>query len=197
MIRRRLYRNYQEYLMHQGAKLDKERDKREVLYADRVERFRSKFQVVFRRFPPESSVLCLGARLGDEVEALHVLGFQAKGIDVNPGPGVRQGDMHDIPFPDNEFDVVYTNSLDHARSLEAVAMEVVRVLRPGGVFVVEARSSIPEACITAPGKYESVAWDSIEDLKQALLPLQYSTTVRLAVAGVTNPKPFHIWRVPE
>ena len=47
-------------------------------------------------------MLCLGARLGTEVRALHNLGYFAIGIDLNPGvdnPYVLMGDFHKLVFP--------------------------------------------------------------------------------------------------
>jgi SAM-dependent methyltransferase len=104
-------------------------------------------------------VLCLGARLGTEVRALHELGYFAVGIDLNPGPNnpyVLPGDFHRIVFADDSIDAVYTNALDHVFSLDRVVGEIRRVLRPGGVFLADLELGSEEGFI--PGEYESAMW---------------------------------------
>jgi ubiquinone/menaquinone biosynthesis C-methylase UbiE len=47
-----------------------------------------------------------------------------------------EGDMTDLPFPDNHFDVVYSfDAICHAPNKQTVYAEVLRVLKPGGVFL--------------------------------------------------------------
>ncbi|KAH6895922.1 S-adenosyl-L-methionine-dependent methyltransferase [Thelonectria olida] len=46
-----------------------------------------------------------------------------------------QGDFMNIPYPDNSFDAVYAiEATVHAPSLKGVYSEILRVLKPGGVF---------------------------------------------------------------
>ncbi|CAM1511866.1 Fc.00g093790.m01.CDS01 [Cosmosporella sp. VM-42] len=46
-----------------------------------------------------------------------------------------QGDFMSMPFPDNSFDAVYAiEATVHAPSLQGVYSEILRVLKPGGVF---------------------------------------------------------------
>jgi SAM-dependent methyltransferase len=130
---RRKYASYEEYVAHQAstcAALDGAR-----------------------------SVLCLGARLGTEVRALHDLGYFAVGVDLNPGernPYVLPGDFHRIVFPGASIDAVYTNALDHVFSLEQLVGEVQRLLRPGGIFVADLELGSEEGFV--PGEYEAVMW---------------------------------------
>ena len=101
--------------------------------------FKARF--AFAPLPAPSTILCLGARLGSEVEAFISFGHAAIGIDLNPGPNnpyVMAGDFHALQFADASFDCVYTNSLDHAFELDKIAAEVRRVLRPNGLFLLEA-----------------------------------------------------------
>ena len=47
------------------------------------------------------------------------------------------GDSESLPFPDNSFDVVYCNdSFHHYPAPQNVLMEVHRVLKPGGTFLI-------------------------------------------------------------
>lgn len=61
-------------------------------------------------------------------------------LDVMPGPGVDVvGDAHALPFPDARFDAVVLSAvLQYCRNPWRVVEEVRRVLRPGGVALVNA-----------------------------------------------------------
>lgn len=155
---RRRYASYEEYLDHQASKLDqiapRLREKEDEDFAEFRRRFASCAALQGAR-----SVLCLGARLGTEVRALHGLGYFAIGVDLNPGdhnPYVLPGDFHRIVFPDASVDAVYTNALDHVFSLEDVVGEVRRLLRPGGIFIADLELGSTEGFV--PGEYEAVMW---------------------------------------
>ncbi len=86
------------------------------------------------------SVLCLGARIGGEVSVFMEYGCFAIGIDLNPGTKnkrVLHGDFHDMIFPDESIDVVFTNAIDHVLYLDKMLGEVKRVLKPSGCFIFE------------------------------------------------------------
>jgi SAM-dependent methyltransferase len=155
---RRTYASYDEYLDHQAAKLGKIAPRLRETEADDLAEFKRRFAGC-TALAGARSVLCLGARLGTEVRALHELGYFAVGIDLNPGernPYVLPGDFHRIAFPDGALDAVYTNALDHVFSLEQVVAEVRRLLRPGGVFVADLELGSEEGFV--PGEYEAVMW---------------------------------------
>jgi SAM-dependent methyltransferase len=155
---RRRYASYDEYLEHQAAKLDqiapRLREKEDEDFAE----FRRRFATC-AALDGARTILCLGARLGTEVRALHDLGYFAIGIDLNPGernPYVLPGDFHRIVFPSGSVDAVYTNALDHVFSLEQLVGEVQRLLRPGGVFVADLVLGSEEGF--TPGEFEAVMW---------------------------------------
>jgi SAM-dependent methyltransferase len=159
---RRKYGSYADYLAHQAAKLDgiagKLKKRQEHDFADFKQRFESCSWLA-----DAHCVLCLGARLGTEVQALRALGHFAVGIDVNPGPknsGVMYGDFHHIDFPDRSVDAIYTNALDHAFDLDKVLGEVSRLLRPGGVFVADIVVGFTKGYV--PGEFETLAWTDPE-----------------------------------
>jgi SAM-dependent methyltransferase len=161
---RRRYASYDEYVEHQASKLDniahRLREKDDEDFAEFRRRFATCAALEGARV-----VLCLGARLGTEVRALHDLGFFAVGIDLNPGernPYVLPGDFHRIVFPSGTIDVVYTNALDHVFSLEQLVAEVRRLLRTGGVFVADLELGSEEGFV--PGEYESAMWRDHEAL---------------------------------
>lgn len=59
-------------------------------------------------------------------------------LDIDAGPEVDVvGDGHHLPFADATFDYVWSNAvLEHVRDPLRVAREIVRVLKPGGVAIV-------------------------------------------------------------
>jgi SAM-dependent methyltransferase len=111
------------------------------------------------------AVLCLGARLGAEVQAFHDVGAFAVGVDIEPGLAnqrVLHGDFHRLVFPDGSADVVYCNCLDHALDLPRVLAEIHRVLKPGGLLLVDAQHGTERA--GAFDDWAATSWPSVEDL---------------------------------
>jgi SAM-dependent methyltransferase len=161
-FQKRSYDSYEAYLEHQKAKLETHDFGR---YDDE---FRAALQQRLASLEIEwrgRNVLCLGARIGSEVKAFLDLGAFAIGIDLNPGENNRyvvQGDFHDLQFAASSLDVVYTNSVDHAFDIERLAKEVLKVLKPGGVFVVEAVQGRDQGI--NPGFFESFFWKNIDQL---------------------------------
>ncbi|GAB2297827.1 hypothetical protein Dimus_031913 [Dionaea muscipula] len=84
-----------------------------------------------------SRALCVGARVGQEVEALKRVGVSDSiGIDLVPYPPlVIEGDFHRQPFDDGSFDFEFSNVFDHALYPDKFVGEIERTLRPGGVAV--------------------------------------------------------------
>lgn len=84
-----------------------------------------------------SRALCIGARTGQEVAALRLVGVaDSLGIDLVPAPPlVVAGDFHRQPFPNQSFDFEFSNVFDHALLPARFVAEVERTLRPGGFCV--------------------------------------------------------------
>lgn len=168
----RRYESYEAYLAHQMSKLD-------VLIARGVpltdaghlERFKRHLAVVTELKAP-ASVLCLAARLGSEVEAFISLGHFAIGIDLNPGLNNRyvvNGDFHALQFADESIDCVFTNSLDHALKLDKVVAEVKRVLKTGGIFLLEIYRGYDEGKVI--GEWEALHWATAKGLAEKIASL--------------------------
>ncbi len=116
--------------------------------------------------------MCLGARLGTEVRALHALGHFAVGIDLNPGEGngyVLPGDFHAIVFPDGSLDAIYSNALDHVFALDRLVGEVRRLLRPGGLFVLDLMQGYEEGNV--PGEFEATIWRDRDSFIERIVEL--------------------------
>ncbi|KAK2972194.1 hypothetical protein RJ640_030739 [Escallonia rubra] len=98
-----------------------------------------------------SKALCIGARVGQEVEALKRVGVtDSVGIDLVPYPPlVLQGDFHCQPFENNTFDFEFSNVFDHALYPNKFVDEIQRTLKPGGVCVLHV------ALYQRPDKYSA------------------------------------------
>ena len=173
---RRRYRSYESYLKHQQAKI---RERPET-----VQRFDEELALVLPQrisdLPLEQArVVCIASRRGGEVRAFRSLGAFAWGVDIAPGSDnayTAFGDMHDLKeIPERSVDIVYTNSLDHAYDIQASLRAVDRILAPGGTLILELLARNPA------GDFESMRWDSAEDLMDALGELagvEHSTELR-------------------
>ena len=157
-LAQRRYDSYDDYVTHQAEKLPKIIHRLRETEAEDLADFKNRFQGC-PALAEARSVLCLGARLGTEVKALHSLGYFAVGIDLNPGadnPYVLPGDFHKIVFPDESVDAIYTNALDHVLDLERIIGEIRRLLRPNGLFLANLLAGFEEGFI--PGAYEATHW---------------------------------------
>ena len=186
-IYKRDYKDYNKYLKHQSKKLDIGMGKKiKKFMPERVKDEASSFKKRingFIRYIKGNDVLCLGARLGGEVLAFRELGFKNSiGIDINPGPDneyVIKGDFHDMPFKNNSFDIVYSNSIDHAWSLRKLSKEINRVLRKDGILVLEIdhllkkKEKERKELLKKPSKYESIMWDNFKDIKNAFKEFEF------------------------
>ncbi len=106
--------------------------------------------------PNSKKVLCLGARNTHEINALRQAGFgSVVGIDLfSASKDILIMDMHNLNFPDNSFDVVFSgDSLEHAHTPRQAAKEVIRVLRPGGYI-----------CLSTPIQWRAATGRASEDL---------------------------------
>ena len=160
---RRQYADYDQYLDHQVSKLNGH----EVEFANRFERrtekFRKRFATLKKDLDFQGPVLCLGARLGEEVLAFRNCGFTATGVDLNPGVGnpyVIKGDFHDLPFAANEFATAYSNVLDHVLDLDVFLEEAQRVT--SGHIIFDITGGYEETGRIDP--YGALIWPTNEEL---------------------------------
>jgi len=184
-IERRVYADYAEYFNHQRAKLP-------TLDAVELAQFDAEYrELLVGRLrehdivEPGMSVLCLGARTGGEVCAFWDLGCFAVGVDANPGEAntrVVTGDFHELQFPEDSVDVIFTNSLDHIYDLGKVLTEIKRVLKPLALLILEIPRGTKEG--RKPGKYESCSWRRIDDI---LTPIKASGFELLSRTNIHSP----------
>ena len=106
----RNYTKYEAYLEKQASKLDG----RLGWCQKRSDELRKALVIRLREMKIEAglSVLCLGARLGGEVQAFIDIGCFAVGLDLNPGEKsmyVVHGDFHQLQYADSSINIVYIN----------------------------------------------------------------------------------------
>ena len=86
------------------------------------------------------AVLCIGPRNIFEIEYFRSKGLSnVVGIDLfRESPDILVMDMHQMTFPDDHFDVIYSShSLEHAYDVHKVVSEIIRVARPGALVAIE------------------------------------------------------------
>lgn len=85
------------------------------------------------------NVLDVGCGQGGWCDRLNNAGYVPTGIDLDVsqyGPAIL-GDMHEMPFNDNTFDIVFcTGTFEHAFAPFIVLMEFVRVCRDEGTIII-------------------------------------------------------------
>jgi SAM-dependent methyltransferase len=170
-LAQRKYTNYDEYLSHQSSKLSRVLHRLGETADEDLAEFTRRFAGC-EALEQARAVLCLGARLGTEVKALHQLGYFAVGVDLNPGAEnsyVLPGDFHHLVFASESVDAVYTNALDHAFDLFRLIGEVRRVLRPGGLFVIDLLRGYEEGFL--PGEFEAIHWANADGLIERIIAM--------------------------
>jgi len=175
---KRNYTDYNAYIKMQASKLDE----RPGWCLERSRQLRQLLQSRLKQLrivKHGMSVLCLGARLGGEVEAFINMGAFAVGIDVNPGPAnqhVVYGDFHDLEFADSSVDIVYINCFDHCLEPDKVLAQIHRVLKPEGILQMECKSGSNEIDKKNMGSdhWDCLEWDSLKVLVERIEQSGYS-----------------------
>lgn len=96
---------------------------------------------VIETLRPDARILSVGPRTEGELFNLAAHGFVLSRISaldlISYSPRVRLGDMHEMPFADDEFDAVVLGwVLAYSEDPQRAAREVIRVMRPGGVAAI-------------------------------------------------------------
>ncbi len=103
-------------------------------------------EAMFLRAPkPGTRLLDVGCGAGEKLAAMLELGWQTEGVDTDPlavelarsrGLVVRHGTLPEQGYPSNTFDVIYmSHVIEHVHEPISLLRECVRVLKPGGTFV--------------------------------------------------------------
>lgn len=175
--------DYDTYMYMQGRKFRTKREQTKI--AENTEKRKKKFKRVFTEAKPlmnKGNLLCLGARTGDEVDIAKLMGFKpCIGIDLYPiGKEVIKADWHNMPFDNDVFDNVYTNSIDHCYDVKILAEEIKRVMRPGGKFYFQLERKKEVGALEDPTEFiqnhdnDFLFWDKGIDLANAFVDFGFT-----------------------
>jgi SAM-dependent methyltransferase len=117
-------------------------------YFQNVQRFATEFAFILRHLPPRGLLLDMGADGTWSTAALARRGFSCIALDITdhlalahlfqtacPPYALVNVDMHAPVFADASLDVVTAfNAMHHSKRLDALAANVARILKPGGVL---------------------------------------------------------------
>lgn len=88
------------------------------------------------RLQPGAIVLDLGCGPRDQQQPIESLGFRYIGVDMDSAAADLLVDAHCLPFKDQMFDAVLSYAvLEHLRDPYVALREIVRVLKPGGIYL--------------------------------------------------------------
>ena len=141
------HKTYEEYINKQLEKtLDPNRIEKwkGVEWQIKVDGFRHLFKRNEEFLQNKKNSICLGARTGQEVFVLRELGLDSIGIDlVEFPPYTIKGDIHNLEFEDEKFDLIFTNILDHSLYLEKFISEMERVCVKDGIIILNIQENLP------------------------------------------------------
>ena len=186
---KRRYQTFEDYINHQCSRPKPTDEEMVEAYKNRLDYFKEEHaKVINVEADKGKSILCLGARDGAEVEAFRHYGMLAVGMDISfqeQNEYVHFGDFHNVPYPNDIFDYVYMNTLNHALDPKQVIEEVRRVLKPkGGVFIIDLRYGVEENAVLE-GRHHSIAWKT-----------QNQATDMIELVGFTQVYDDHLKRKP-
>jgi SAM-dependent methyltransferase len=164
--------------------------------------------------PRSADVVDVGCGGGTYTRAWHELGAgTVTGVDFSepilaaareghgdlPGVAFHQGDAAGTGLPEGCADVVFERALiHHVPDLAAVAREAARLLRPGGVLLVQDRT--PDD-VAEPGSPEHPrgwlfeVFPRLLDVENARRPTAEEVAAALAAAGLTDVETHSLWEV--
>jgi len=115
-----------------------------------------------------SRILFIGPRTENEILFLKALGYEnVNAIDlISYSPYITLGDMHNIPFGDEAFDIVICGwTLPYSKQPSIVAKEIVRVAKKNGLIAV-GLEHIPVQKLKAMLKESSISESSSLNQKE-------------------------------
>lgn len=131
--------DYDQYIDLQKSKTSDERrivkwktDEWDIKLKGFINMFKRHIEIINK----SKNSLCLGSRTGQEVAALQSFGIDSIGVDlIDFPPYTIIGDIHNLPFENNSFDLAFSNIYDHILYPEKFAAECSRVLKESGFLI--------------------------------------------------------------
>lgn len=140
------HKNYEAYIDKQLEKtLDPSRIKKlkNEEWNTKVVGFRNLFKRNEEFLENKKNSICLGSRTGHEVFVLRELGIKSIGIDLAEFPPYTiKGDIHNLEFDDEKFDLIFTNILDHSLYLDKFISEMQRICVKNGNIIINIQKNI-------------------------------------------------------
>ncbi len=164
MEKTHIYNKYDDYIKFQLEKTTNKSKQNKWLGSEwqlKINIFKFLFNNIIDLIQNRKKAICLGSRTGQEVVALRELGIKDTiGIDLHEfKPYTIKGDIHNLQYNDNTFDLAFSNIFDHSLHPEKFIEEVYRVLEPNGIFILHLQIGINQ------DKYTEVI---IKDIKKFL-----------------------------
>ncbi|MFH1508127.1 MAG: class I SAM-dependent methyltransferase [Candidatus Omnitrophota bacterium] len=114
----------------------------------RQKAFQRKVSIINSLYPQKGRLLDLGCATGLFVKEAVGSGWDAEGVEFSEfaarhakeieGLNVRQGDLMDMHYPAEHFDVVTMwDMVDHSEFPKDIVNEVYRILKPGGIVAMD------------------------------------------------------------
>ena len=158
------YKNYEDYKNHQLKKTSDKTKQKKWLGEEwrlKIDIFKGLFNENIDHIKDKSKCICLGSRTGQEVVAFKELGIiDTIGIDLHEfKPYTIIGDIHDLKYEDNTFDLAFSNIFDHSLYPEKFISEIYRVLKPNGIFILHIQYGVNQ------DKYTEIIIENINQFK--------------------------------
>lgn len=140
MFQTHKYKNYNDYVKFQLKKTSDKKRQQKWLgteWRPKIDIFKNIFNDNLEIIKKCNKCLCLGSRTGQEVVAFKELGLEDTiGIDLHEfKPYTVKGDIHNLNFENNVYDLQFSNILDHSIYPEKFVSEIERTLKPKGHFI--------------------------------------------------------------
>ena len=146
----RIFNRHKKYEDYVNKQLEKTLDPNKIKkwqgeeWQIKVDGFRHLFKRNEEFLQNKKNSICLGARTGQEVFVLRELGLDSIGIDLAEFlPYTIKGDIHNLEFDDEKFDLIFTNILDHSLYLERFISEMERICMKNGIIILNIQENIP------------------------------------------------------
>lgn len=125
--------------------------------------WQARLRTIARHVPPPADFLDVGCSFGGFVDAARRAGYRSSGLDISQfavSEGVRMGrNLHhatldQAPFPDASFDVItLIEVLEHLADPRSTMQQLARLLRPGGLLVVQTANFLGWQARSAAASY--------------------------------------------